>query len=99
MMTSLKFYIKIFLILALSSLFFLFLYFFDNKYTYSTSQPANGILVLTNDDIENDPLRFLCRGWCFYPDELLTPKDFTQANPSEYMVYRNIGEQTNFVSN
>lgn len=99
MMTSLKFYMKIFLILALSSLFFLFLYFFDNKYTYSTSQPANGILVLTNDDIENDPLRFLCRGWCFYPDELLTPKDFTQANPSEYMVYRNIGEQTNFASN
>ncbi len=98
-MTSLKFYIKIFLIIALSSLFFLFLYFFDNKYTYSTSQPANGILVLTNEDIENDPLRFLCRGWCFYPDELLTPKDFAQANPSEYMVYRNIGEQTNFASN
>ncbi|CVI72752.1 sensory histidine kinase DcuS [Clostridiales bacterium CHKCI001] len=70
-----------------------------HQYTYSTSQPANGILVLTNEDIENDPLRFLCRGWCFYPDELLTPKDFAQANPSEYMVYRNIGEQTNFASN
>lgn len=70
-----------------------------HQYTYSTSQPGNGILVLTNEDIENDPLRFLCRGWCFYPDELLTPKDFAQANPSEYMVYRNIGEQTNFASN
>ena len=94
-----KNYYKFFLITLLSSFFFLFLYFFDNKYTYTGTQPANGILILTEEDLNTQPLRYLCRGWCFYPDVLLTPDDFSNGNSHNYMVYRNIGQQTNFAAN
>lgn len=84
------------LTIIISSLFCLSCYHFDNKYTYPGTQPANGLLAISEEDIKEDPLRFLCRGWAFYPDTLLTPKDFTSGSPSNYMIYTFIGEHTRF---
>lgn len=81
----------IFITIVLSSLFFLFLYCFDNKYTYISPQGVNGLLILSESDIENNPIRFLNHGWAFYPNLLLTPEDFKEGDPDYYMRYISIG--------
>ena len=77
-----------------SSLFFLGLYQFNNKYSQNTIQAANGILALSEEELQKSPVRFLVSGWAFYPDALLTPEEI--QDESHYMRYLSIGEQTNF---
>ena len=77
-----------------SSLFFLGLYQFNNKYSQNTTQAANGILALSEEELQKSPVRFLVSGWAFYPDALLTPEEI--RDESHYMRYLSIGEQTNF---
>ena len=79
-----------------SSLFFLGLYQFNNKYSQNTIQAANGILTLSEEELQKSPVRFLVSGWAFYPDALLTPEEI--RDESHYMRYLSIGEQTNFSS-
>ena len=79
-----------------SSLFFLGLYQFNNKYSQNTIQAANGILALSEEELQKSPVRFLVSGWAFYPDALLTPEEI--RDESHYMRYLSIGEQTNFSS-
>ncbi len=79
-----------------SSLFFLGLYQFNNKYGQNTIQAANGILALSEEELQKSPMRFLVSGWAFYPDALLTPAEI--RDESHYMRYLSIGEQTNFSS-
>lgn len=79
-----------------SSLFFLGLYQFNNKYSQNTIQAANGILALSEEELQKSPVRFLVSGWTFYPDALLTPEEI--RDESHYMRYLSIGEQTNFSS-
>ena len=79
-----------------SSLFFLGLYQFNNKYSQNTIQAANGILALSEEELQKSPMRFLVSGWAFYPDALLTPEEI--RDESHYMRYLSIGEQTNFSS-
>lgn len=81
----------IFIAIAVSSLFFLCIYSFDNKYTYNTSQGVNSLLVLSENDIKNNPVRFLNHGWAFYPGVLLRPTDFKNGDPNYYMRYVSIG--------
>lgn len=83
-------------VILFSTAFFLFLYFFDNKYTQTDTQPVNGLLVLSEKDIESAPQRFLCRGWAFYPDVLLTPDTYAREASSLYMNYIDIGEYSHF---
>lgn len=87
------FFIVLFTILF-SSLFFTVLFRFNNKYTYPGSQASNGFLFLTEDNFEKYPLRFLWKGWEFYPDTLLSPTDFSSGLPSDYMYCISIGDQT-----
>ena len=41
-----------------SSLFFLGLYQFNNKYSQNTIQAANGILALSEEELQKSPVRF-----------------------------------------
>lgn len=71
-----------------SSLFFLGLYQFNNKYSQNTIQAANGILALSEEELQKSPVRFLVSGWAFYPDALLTPEEI--RDESHYMRYLSI---------
>lgn len=74
----------------------IFFYYFNNKYTKKSVQAFNGLLVLSESDLE-EPL-YLIDGWAFYPDILLTPEDFSRGNTEHYMIYTNIGESTQFIN-
>lgn len=87
---------KLLLLITLASLYFLALYQFDNKYTLQAPQAANGILAITEDDLNSHPLRYLCNGWAFYPDVLLSPEDFAKGSPNLYMNYITIGQYPHF---
>ena len=78
------------------SLFFVALYLYDNKYTHKGTQPANGLIALTEQDMEKDPIRYLIHDWIFYPDVLLSPEDFKSGAPDSYKIYTNIGEHVTF---
>ena len=96
MVSTAKKYAALYLVFLCSSLFFLGLYSFNNKYVQDTIQASNGILILSEQDIQKSPIRFLVSGWAFYPDILLTPEEL-QAS-TYYMHYLSIGEQDNFSS-
>ena len=91
-----KKYAALCMVCLCSSLFFLGLYQFNNKYGQDTIQAANGILALSEEELQKSPVRFLVSGWAFYPDALLTPEEI--RDESHYMRYLSIGEQTNFSS-
>ncbi len=83
-------------VLAISSALFYGLYRFDNKYTRTVTQPANGLLVLSKADLQKNPIRYLTYGWEFYPGALLSPDDVNDGLQSRYMVHTMIGERTRF---
>lgn len=91
---TLKKYIVLLLICLCASLFFLGLFHFDNKYQQGTVQAANGVLALSEEDLEAAPLRYLVNGWTYYPNALLTPEDIQKSD--HYATYLSIGEQTHF---
>ena len=91
-----KKYAALCMVCLCSSLFFLGLYQFNNKYSQNTIQAANGILALSEEELQKSPVRFLVSGWAFYPDALLTPEEI--RDESHYMRYLSIGAQTNFSS-
>lgn len=66
---------------ALTSLFFLFLYEADNKYTTGTPQAIGGVLLLSESDLNKAPLMFLVDGWEYYNGKLLSPEDFMRGQP------------------
>ena len=94
--SAVKKYAALCMVCLCSSLFFLGLYQFNNKYSQNTIQAANGILALSEEELQKSPVRFLVSGWTFYPDALLTPEEI--KDESHYMRYLSIGEQTNFSS-
>ena len=94
--SAVKKYAALCMVCLCSSLFFLGLYQFNNKYSQNTIQAANGILALSEEELQKSPVRFLVSGWAFYPDALLTPEEI--RDESHYMRYLSIGEQTNFSS-
>ena len=91
--SAVKKYAALCMVCLCSSLFFLGLYQFNNKYSQNTIQAANGILALSEEELQKSPVRFLVSGWAFYPDALLTPEEI--RDESHYMRYLSIGE-TNF---
>ena len=81
-----------------ASCIYLFLYQYNNKYTRTTIQPANGLLILSEKELQTDPVRFLKSGWSFYPDQLLSPEDFSDGIPDSYQFYTQIGQRSHFHS-
>ncbi|MDO4261261.1 MAG: GHKL domain-containing protein [Eubacteriales bacterium] len=88
--------VRLLLCVLAASCLFLFLYLFDNKYTQRAIQPADGLLILSQDDLDRRPLRFLTSGWACYPDCLLTPEDFDEGLPDHYLTYTQIGQSVRF---
>ena len=74
--SAVKKYAALCMVCLCSSLFFLGLYQFNNKYSQNTIQAANGILALSEEELQKSPVRFLVSGWAFYPDALLTRKKY-----------------------
>lgn len=93
MKTFSKSYTGLILTILFSSLFFMGLFRWNNKYTHPAPQAENGFLELTKEDLAQHPLRFLCRGWEFYPGLLLSPEDLPSAS-SAYMHCISIGESS-----
>ena len=48
----LRLYLGMLLSVLIASLFFSSLYYFNNKYTQRTTQPINGLLLLSEADME-----------------------------------------------
>ncbi len=82
--------------LMVFSALFLCLYRFDNKYTHPATQGINGLLVLSTEDLQQNPIGYLTHGWAFYPGVLLCPADLTGNTPPGYMTYTMIGQHTRF---
>lgn len=82
------------LTIILSSVLFLALYHFDNKYTNAAPQAINGALYVSEADWTNTPIRYLRDGWRYYEDRLLTPETVKQQG-DDYQ-YLSIGEESNF---
>lgn len=85
-----RLYLGMLLSVLIASLFFSSLYYFNNKYTQRTTQPINGLLLLSEADMEQHPSRYLWHDWAYYPNVLLTPEDFQDGDPDRYMTYVNI---------
>lgn len=56
----------------------------------------DGLLTLTDEELEQTDLHFLIHGWAFYPGVLLTPEEWTAHGTEHYMIYTSIGERTRF---
>lgn len=82
-------------IAALASALFLTLSVCDNKYTAPGTQAINGILYLNEAELSDQPIRYLCDGWAFYPDQLLTPDTLSAADTSA-LRYLSLGQYGNF---
>ena len=82
------------LTVALTSLFCIGLYTYNNKYTHDNLQPRNGQLIVTEEAL--DTFHYLIYDWAFYPDVLLTPDDMTGHLANHKGVYTAIGERTRF---
>lgn len=67
-------------------------YRFDNKYTYPGAQPISGVLLVSEAELQEHPIRYLVREWEFYPSLALAPGQV--AEYAGYKTYRSIGEST-----
>ena len=47
-----------------ASCLYLFLYQYNNKYTRTTIQPANGLLILSEKELQTDPVPFIQTSCC-----------------------------------
>ena len=57
--THFKIVLRVFFVLLCAYSIFSFLYGYDNQYTHSAPQPINGLLSITEDELEHYPVRFL----------------------------------------
>lgn len=62
------------LAVVLGSALCLSLYVWDNKYTRPGAQPMDGLLTLTDEELEQTDLHFLIHGWAFYPGRAFSPR-------------------------
>lgn len=80
---------SVFLLLFIASITVLIcfgLYLCDNKYTSSGPQASNGIINISEKDLEDNPVIILVDGWEYYKGVLLKPDNFQdpQLLPDEY---------------
>lgn len=91
-------YLHILLVILLSSLLFLTLYNFDNKYTHNAPQAVNGYLIVSEENLAQYPARFLIDNWIYYPNQVLTPAEHNHAQNSYEKKLLSIGDITQFDS-
>lgn len=89
-----KLIISVTAVILSAALLFVFLYRYDNKYTYGTPQPICGIWDLRNEAFANTSLYFPIYDWEFYRGVLLSPQDFENGRPDINMEYITVGERT-----
>ena len=71
---------QVFLITFIFFLFLLLSYFYNNKYTADGPQPSNGIITISEQELETNQVVYLVHGWQFYQGQLLSPSDFESGN-------------------
>lgn len=82
--TQYKIVLRVFFVLLCAYSIFRLLYCYDNQYTHSAPQPINGLLSISEDELDHYPVRFLIRDWEYYPSTLLSPEDFQYKPPTTY---------------
>lgn len=82
--THFKIVLRVFFVFLCAYSIFRVLYIYDNQYTLSAPQPINGLLSISEDELEHYPVRYLIRDWEYYPNALLTPDDFKAEMPLSY---------------
>lgn len=65
---------------SVSSAIFFLSYQYDNKYTSTSPQAKNGVLILDETFIEEKQLTYLIDGWEIYRNKLLSPNDFKDGS-------------------
>lgn len=80
------------LTILVTSVLCLTLYRFNNKNTKKSPQASQGLLVLSEDDL-NTPV-YLIDGWAYYPEQLLEPDALSDTALYQYMFYTDIGDFT-----
>lgn len=93
-----KYYFFLIITVLFASLMCVLLNNKNNKYTSIATQPENGLLMLSEQELDTHPIRFLTKEWGFYPEVLLSPDDFKDGAPLQYMTYMDIGDYTCFPS-
>lgn len=85
--------LKLTLVFILTLVTCLAIYQYDNKYTASGPKAQNGVLMLSQESLSENPLLFLVDGWEYYSDCLLTPADFIKhpPRPDQYMFIGQFG--------
>lgn len=73
----------------MASIFFGLLYHSDNKYSTDTELSQDGGVILSDcqnkDGIDSENITWLVRGWDFYPNRLIYPKDSIAGSESIYI--------------
>lgn len=82
--THFRIVLRVFFVFLCTYSIFKALYTYDNQYTLSAPQPINGLLSISEDELEHYPVRYLIRDWEYYPNTLLTPEDFKAETPLSY---------------
>lgn len=92
--SSYKIYLKIMLILTgiaiATTTFFHILYRYDNKYKAKAEFSQDNICLVPENGI-----CFLTDGWEFYPDKLLSPKDFADGSSGDIYYKTTLGDYPN----
>ncbi|MEA4853237.1 MAG: ATP-binding protein [Christensenella sp.] len=58
----------------------------DNKYSQTASRPENGVLSITEQSLQETPVRYLVYGWELYPGQLLTSDELLGAQSEETFI-------------
>lgn len=69
----------------ISAVIFTLMSLHDDKYQHGAPQPENGMLVLGDNSLEENPLMFLIDGWALYRDALLDPVSIEGVEPDQYI--------------
>lgn len=76
--------------------FFLFLYYYDNKYTARAPVSQEGIVIPDTVSLDADRPVYLADGWELYPDVLLSPDEIADTDIQPVPTF--IGQRLNFSS-
>ena len=96
MTNNLRKFASVLLMIALTSLFCIILYTYNNKYTHNNLQPYKGQLTVSEESLNT--FHYLIHDWAFYPDVLLTPDKISGHIADETGIYTDIGTYTRFDS-
>lgn len=72
-----------------TTVLFVLMSLFDNKYTQNSVKPQNGLMILEDDSLKKSPIIFLVEDWELYKGVLLNPETIHTAQPDDFI---NIGD-------